>query len=51
MDRHLNLTLLAPDIVEATLMGHDPDGVTLEKLHRMPTEWEEHGDRLRRSDR
>lgn len=51
MGRHLNLTLLAPDIVQATLMARDPAGVTLEKLHRMPTEWEEHRNRLRRSDR
>ena len=39
--RHLNLTLLAPDIVEAILDGTEPDGLTLEKLHRMPVGWEE----------
>jgi len=39
--RHLSLTLLAPDIVEAILMGREPDGLTLEKLHRLPLEWEE----------
>ena len=27
--------------VEATLMGQEPDGLTLEKLHRLPVEWEE----------
>jgi len=39
--RHLNLALLAPDIVEAILMGREPDGLSLEKLHRMPMAWEE----------
>ena len=39
--RHLNLTLLAPDIVEAILDGREPDGLTLEKLYRLPVEWEE----------
>jgi len=39
--RHLNLALLAPDIVEAILSGKEPDGLTLEKLHRLPVEWEE----------
>ena len=37
--RHLNLTLLAPDIVEAILMGREPDGLALEKLFQMPMEW------------
>ncbi len=36
VSRHLNLTLLAPDIVEAILDGTEPDGLTLEKLHRLP---------------
>jgi len=39
--RHLDLTLLAPDIVEAILAGQEPDGLTLEKLYRMPLEWDE----------
>ena len=39
--RHLNLALLAPDIVEAILLGREPDGLTLDKLHRLPLEWEE----------
>ena len=39
--RHLNLALLAPDIVEAILMGQEPDGLSLEKLYRLPMGWEE----------
>jgi len=39
--RHLNLTLLAPDIVEAILMGREPDGLTLEKLYRLPDLWKQ----------
>jgi hypothetical protein len=39
--RHLNLTLLAPDIVEAVLTGQEPDGLTLERLYRLPAGWEE----------
>jgi len=39
--RYLNLALLAPDIVEAILMGREPDGLTLEKLYRLPLVWEE----------
>jgi hypothetical protein len=39
--RHLNLGLLAPDIVEAIMLGREPDGLTLKKLHRLPVEWEE----------
>ncbi len=39
--RHLNLALLAPDIVEAILTGQEPDGLSLGKLHRMPLGWEE----------
>lgn len=41
--RHLNLTLLVPDIVEAILMGRGPDRLTLEKLYRLPVGWEEQG--------
>ena len=39
--RHLNLTLLAPDIVEAILMGQEPDGLALGKLFRLPMGWKE----------
>ena len=39
--RHLNLALLAPDIVEAILMGREPDGLSLDKLYRLPVEWAE----------
>jgi len=39
--RHLNLALLAPDIVEAILLGREPDGISLETLFRLPMEWEE----------
>jgi len=39
--RHLNLALLAPDIVEAILMGREPDALTLDALYRLPMAWEE----------
>jgi hypothetical protein len=39
--RHLNLALLAPDIVEAILMGREPDGISLGTLFRLPVGWEE----------
>ena len=39
--RHLNLALLAPDIVEAIIDGTEPDGLSLEKLYGLPVEWEE----------
>jgi len=45
--RHLNLALLAPDIVEAIVMGREPDGLSLEKLCRLPVEWEEQRQALR----
>ena len=39
--RLLNLTLLAPDVVEAMLDGRDPRGVTLAMLRGgMPVRWE-----------
>ena len=44
--RHLNLALLAPDIVEAVLMGREPDGLSLGTLFRLPIEWEEQRRRL-----
>ncbi len=31
--RALRLTLLAPEIVESVLNGHDPDQITLERLN------------------
>ena len=39
--RILRLTLLAPEIVEAILAGTEPDGLSLEKLYRLPAAWEE----------
>jgi len=39
--RMLRLTLLAPDLLEAILAGTEPDGLSLEKLYRVPMEWEE----------
>jgi len=39
--RLLDLTLLAPDIIEAILNGTEPDGLSLEKLFRAPMEWTE----------
>jgi hypothetical protein len=41
MARVLRLTLLAPDIIESILNGTEPDGLSLGKLYRAPTEWEE----------
>ena len=39
--RLLNLTLLAPDIIEAIVLGRDPGGLSLERLYRLPFAWEE----------
>ena len=39
--RLLRLTLLAPDIIASILDGTEPDGLSLEKLYRVPIEWEE----------
>lgn len=39
--RTLNLTLLAPDIIQAILHGEEPSGLSLEKLKKFPQEWEE----------
>jgi hypothetical protein len=36
--RLLRLTLLAPDLIEAILDGTEPDGLSLEKLYRLPVE-------------
>jgi hypothetical protein len=41
--RTLNLTLLAPDIIEAILAGTEPSGLSLEKLKSVPLDWEEQG--------
>jgi len=38
--RILRLTLLAPDLIEAVLAGAEPDGLSLEKLYRLPMWWE-----------
>jgi len=39
--RLLRLTLLAPDIIKAIIDGTEPDGLSLEKLYRLPARWEE----------
>ena len=39
--RLLDLTLLAPDIVEALLNGTEPDGLSLDKLYRASEAWGE----------
>lgn len=39
--RLLDLTLLAPDIIETILNGTEPDGLSLEKLFRAPMGWGE----------
>ena len=40
--RHLRLTLLAPDIVEAILAGTEPSGLSLAKLAKpFPPRWDE----------
>jgi hypothetical protein len=40
VNRLLRLTLLAPDIQEAIIDGHQPKGMQLEELMgTMPTEW------------
>ena len=39
--RLLNLTLVAPDIVETIVLGRDPGGLSLERLYRLPLAWEE----------
>ena len=43
--KHLRLTFLAPDIVEAILAGEEPEGLSLIQLFReIPASWEEHRD-------
>jgi len=39
--RLLNLTLLAPDIVEVILLGNEPEEISIEKLYQVPLDWEE----------
>jgi hypothetical protein len=40
--RLLNLTLLAPDIIDAILAGNEPSGLSLQRLTRgMPVRWDE----------
>jgi len=40
--RLLNLTLLAPDLVEMILDGREPSGLSLRQLNRiMPLQWDE----------
>ncbi len=42
VSRMLDLTLLAPDIIEAILDGKEPLGLSLARLHRgFPAEWKE----------
>lgn len=41
MARIVRLTLLAPDLIEAILERTEPDGLSLEKLYRLPVEWDE----------
>jgi hypothetical protein len=41
LGRLLQLTLLAPDLVEAIVEGRQPEGVTLSRLlQNIPTEWQ-----------
>lgn len=44
--RLLRLTLLAPDITEAILEGSEPNGLSLEKLFRLPLDWGRQRDAL-----
>ncbi len=45
--RLLRLTLLAPDIVEAILLGEEPGGLSLTKLtQQVPTQWAEQREEL-----
>jgi len=44
--RILRLTLLAPDLIQSILDGIEPDALSLEKLYRLPTGWEEQREAL-----
>lgn len=37
----MRLTFLPPDLIESILDGTEPDGLSLEKLYRVPVGWEE----------
>ena len=39
--KQMKLSLLAPDIVEAILIGREPSGLSLDKLYDLPPAWEE----------
>ncbi len=42
LSRVLNLTLLAPDIIQAILHGEEPSGLSIGKLrNELPVRWEE----------
>ena len=41
MVRIPSVTLLAPDLIEATCDGTEPGGLSLEKFYRVPLIWEE----------
>jgi len=43
VSRMIDLTLLAPDIIEAILDGHEPPGISLARLTgmRIPPTWDE----------
>ena len=50
--RVMNLTGLAPEIVERMLAGNEPDGATLRILHaEIPVDWAEQAERLREQER
>ncbi len=45
--RLLRLTLLAPDIIEAILMGEEPSGLSLTTLtKKLPSDWERQREKL-----
>jgi len=42
--RLLNITLLAPDIVEAVVAGDEPDGLSISTLRqKIPVRWDRQG--------
>ena len=49
--RLLRLSLLAPDLVEGILEGTEPSGLSLQKLFRVPMEWESQRQKLAMSVR
>ena len=45
--RLLNITLLAPDIIEAAVAGNEPPGLSIAKLRaRLPARWDEQRTRI-----